>query len=101
MLDKYAKAIIGALVAMGTAVVTAMPDGIQGEEWVGIVLAFLVTLGAVWGYPNTLTAAPVPLPLGMAAWSRAQDQRNEKVSAPLWPDPAVHEAATGRRPDQT
>ena len=49
----YAKALIGAAVAGLGAAGTALTDGsISGSEWVAIVSAALVTLGAVFGVPN-------------------------------------------------
>lgn len=50
----YAKAITGALVAGLTALGTALDhDGVTGQEWVGVGIAFLVALGLVWAVPNT------------------------------------------------
>lgn len=53
-LDKIAKAVVGGLVAGATAWGTAVSDGVvTATEWSGVVVAFLVTLGVVWGVPNT------------------------------------------------
>jgi hypothetical protein len=52
-MDRYAKAIVGALVAAGTAWGTAVSDGsVTAQEWGGVVVAFLVALGVVWATPN-------------------------------------------------
>lgn len=51
--NKYAKAIVGCLVAAGGAAVTAMADDvITTAEWVTIALAGLTALGVVWAVPN-------------------------------------------------
>jgi hypothetical protein len=49
----YAKAIIAALVAFLTALVTALEDdGISAREWITAVIALLVAGGAVFRIPN-------------------------------------------------
>jgi hypothetical protein len=54
---KYAKAIVGALVAGGGAAAQAMSDGdITTSEWVTIGLAALAALGVVWAVPNSKEA---------------------------------------------
>ena len=53
MFDRYAKAIIGAAIAALGAWVTAVADGgVTAAEWGSVAMAGLVTLAAVWGYPN-------------------------------------------------
>ena len=55
----YAKALIGALVAGLAALGTATADGtVTGSEWVGVALAALVALGAVWATPNRTAPPP-------------------------------------------
>lgn len=50
---KYAKALVGALVAGLTAVGTGLADGtMSGQEWLTAAVAFLIALGAVAGVPN-------------------------------------------------
>lgn len=51
-----AKALIGAVTAGLTALATAMTDGsVTGSEWIGVALAALGTLGAVYGIANKPT----------------------------------------------
>lgn len=52
-MDKYAKAIVGALVALVTAVAVGLADSvITAEEWALAGVAFLTALGTIWGVPN-------------------------------------------------
>lgn len=52
-MSRYAKAIVGALVAGLTAYGTALADGaVVPGEWVGVAVATLGALGAVWAVPN-------------------------------------------------
>ena len=51
-MSKYAKAIVGALVAGLTALLPGIGDGVSAAEWVTAVVAFLVALGVVWAVPN-------------------------------------------------
>lgn len=52
-LDEYAKAIVGALVAAGSAYLLARSDNmITGEEIGTVVGAALTGLVLVWGVPN-------------------------------------------------
>ncbi|KXK61947.1 hypothetical protein AWW66_10930 [Micromonospora rosaria] len=49
----YAKAITGAAVAGLTALGTALTDGqVTPAEWVGVAIATLGALGAIWAVPN-------------------------------------------------
>jgi hypothetical protein len=49
----YAKAIIAALVAFLTAIVTALEtDGISASEWITAAIAFLISGAAVFSIPN-------------------------------------------------
>jgi len=58
MLDKYAKAIVGALgVAYGLYVAATGADSAGGvtvvtNEWVGIAVTTVITAFAVWAVPN-------------------------------------------------
>jgi len=52
--DRYAKAVVGALIALGGAVVTAQTDGaITATEWVLAAITGLTALGAVWATTNS------------------------------------------------
>jgi hypothetical protein len=56
MFDRYAKAIVGALVAAAGTWGTAIADGsITATEWSAIVVTALLSLGVIWGVPNTST----------------------------------------------
>ena len=48
----YYKAIVGALVAALSFAVPIVDDGLVPSEVIGIVLAFLVGLGATYAVPN-------------------------------------------------
>src|SRR6185369_5262191 len=51
--DKIAKALTGALTAMGTALLAALSDGsVTATEWVIVGLALVAGGGAVWATPN-------------------------------------------------
>lgn len=52
-MDKYAKAIIGAVTAALGALATALMDGhLSPVEGVGVAAAALGALALVWGVPN-------------------------------------------------
>jgi hypothetical protein len=51
-LPSIAKAIAGGLVAFGSALGVALPDGVDGSEWLAIAVATLAGLGIVYGVPN-------------------------------------------------
>jgi len=52
-ISMYAKAIVGALVAAGSAAVPALADDrLNAGETVTIVVAGLVALAAIWAVPN-------------------------------------------------
>lgn len=51
-MSKYAKAVVGALVAGLTALLPALDAGVNAAEWVTAAVAFLVALGVVWAVPN-------------------------------------------------
>jgi hypothetical protein len=59
-LAKYAKAVIGALVAAGavwqsaSGINTPAGNGITSGEWVNIVVAGVIGGAAVWAVPNTI-----------------------------------------------
>ena len=58
-LAPYLKAITAAIVAGLTALASALDDGtVTAQEWVWVVSAFLVALGAVWAVPNAPTNPP-------------------------------------------
>lgn len=74
-LDKYAKALVAAALAVLAALLPAVGDGhITATEIVIMVTAGLTTLATVWGVPNARTlisgggyvtgvdAAPAPTP---------------------------------------
>lgn len=48
----YAKAVLAAGIAGGTALVSSLDGGVSGQEWVVIVVAALVGLGGVYAVPN-------------------------------------------------
>ena len=53
---KYAKAIVGALVAGLGALVTGLTDNtLSTAEWLVAAIAFLTALGVVWAVPNKPT----------------------------------------------
>jgi hypothetical protein len=52
---RYAKAVVGALLAGLASLQAALPDGVTGEEWVAVAVATLAALGAVWAVPNRAT----------------------------------------------
>ena len=50
---RYAKCLVAAMVAGLTTLGTAMTDDkVTSAEWVGVAVATLVALGAVWAVPN-------------------------------------------------
>lgn len=49
---KYAKAIVGAIITGLGSLQIALDGGVTTQEWVGVALATLVALGAVWAVPN-------------------------------------------------
>lgn len=53
-MDRYAKAIVGALTAGLGAYGAAVADGstVTGAEWVAISIAAIGALGFVWSVPN-------------------------------------------------
>lgn len=52
-MGKYSKAIVGAIVAAGTAYIAASLDGVVTGEEVGIIVGALFTgLGLTWLVPN-------------------------------------------------
>lgn len=58
-MDKIAKAITGALTAMGTALLAALADGsVTATEWVIVGLAVVAGFGAVWATPNAPAEKP-------------------------------------------
>jgi hypothetical protein len=56
MLDRYAKAIVGAIMAVLTGLATALTDGhVTATEIVTMAIVGLGALGIVWGVPNDTT----------------------------------------------
>lgn len=58
---KYAKALVGALIAFLTSLSTALVDGnglnsVTDGQWVVSVIAFLTALGVIWAVPNEPSA---------------------------------------------
>lgn len=54
---RYAKAIVGAAIAGLSSLHQAWDaDGVTGQEWVGVAVATLVALGAIWAVPNKAPA---------------------------------------------
>ncbi len=52
-MDKYAKAIVGAITAgLGSYGVAVLDDIVTRAEWAGIGIATLGALGLIWGVPN-------------------------------------------------
>lgn len=50
----YAKAIVGAIIAGLSAIVTALDDDtITSQEWAIAGVALLTALGVVWAIPNS------------------------------------------------
>jgi hypothetical protein len=49
---RYAKAIVGALIAAGTSLQASYPDGWNAQEGIAAALAGLIALTAVWAVPN-------------------------------------------------
>lgn len=59
-MGKYAKAIIGAIVAGAGSLQLALADEVvTNTEWIKVASAFLVALGLVWGVQNTPAAPSV------------------------------------------
>lgn len=53
-LNRYAKAVVGAVVAALSAYQVAQADNvITQQEWVTVAVAFFTALGLVWGVPNS------------------------------------------------
>lgn len=51
--NEYAKAIVGAVLAGLTALGTAVAEGgVTGAEWVGVLVAVVVTFGGVFAKRN-------------------------------------------------
>lgn len=53
-MDKYAKAIVGTIIAGLGSVEVALNDGvITGVEWIQIASAIVAAAGLIWGVTNT------------------------------------------------
>lgn len=56
MFDRYAKAIVGAvLAALGSWQVAVADNGVTAQEWITVAIVFLATLAGVWVVKNTPT----------------------------------------------
>jgi len=55
--DRYAKAVVGAILAGLGALSTALTDGVTATEWVLVAIAVFGSFGMVWATPN---APPKP-----------------------------------------
>lgn len=56
IMDKYAKAVVGAVMAVLTGLGVALADStVTGQEWVTMAIAGLGALGIVWAVPNEQT----------------------------------------------
>lgn len=49
----YAKAVVGAIIAGASAAIPLVDDGLSVGDALGILVAALTALGAVWAVPNT------------------------------------------------
>ena len=49
---RYAKAIVGAIVAALAVLISGVDDGLSAREWMEAASAFLVVLGSIWAVPN-------------------------------------------------
>jgi hypothetical protein len=56
-MGRYAKAIVGALVAGLIALKVGVRDGLTAEEGIEAAIGFLGGLGAVWAMPNSPTVS--------------------------------------------
>jgi len=59
--DRYAKAVVGAILAGLGALSTALTDGITATEWVLVAIAVFGSFGMVWATKNT-EPEPEPRP---------------------------------------
>lgn len=61
---RYAKAVVGAIVAGLGALKLAVDGGIDASEWIEVAIITLGALGAVWAIPNspTVTTAVISKP---------------------------------------
>jgi hypothetical protein len=59
--DRYAKAIVGAVMAFLGALGTGLADGhVTATEWVVAASAAVASLALVWGVPNSPARPPYP-----------------------------------------
>ena len=54
-MDRYAKAIVAALVAFGATFEALSPDGVTANEWARIVVTTIIAGLSVWAIPNDTT----------------------------------------------
>lgn len=89
---RYAKALIGALVAgLGTLATALADDGIEAAEWVWVAIAFLTALGAVASVPNR---QPDPVVALADRDARRRDPLPDRLpdpTPPPVPDPGISE----------
>lgn len=57
---RYAKAITGAVITGLASLQAAWDGGVTGTEGIGVAIATLVALGAVWAIPNKPVAQAFP-----------------------------------------
>lgn len=63
-MNKYAKAIVGALVAgLGSLQVALVDNVVTHTEWITVASTTLAALGLVWGVQNKVDEPAVPAPL--------------------------------------
>lgn len=53
---KYAKAIVGALIAGLSSLQASFDGGVTAQEWTACAVAALAALAAVWAVPNATAA---------------------------------------------
>lgn len=95
---RYAKAIIGALVAgLGTLATALADDGITATEWVWVALAVLTALGTVAAVPNRRPDAVDELAdHDRRAQREDLAERLAPPTPPSVPDPGISERARRR-----
>ena len=87
-MDRYAKAVVGAILAGLGALATALTDGITATEWVLVAIATLGSFGMVWATKNSdPPAAPLNVPDSVTT---VNVDRGLPTATPgdVWTDPA-------------
>ena len=54
-MDRYAKAVVAALIALGATYDALAPGVVTGDEWVRIIITTVVAGVSVWAVPNDTT----------------------------------------------